>query len=87
VYRVGGDEFFIILRNEDFQNLDFLLKRLDVVIENINATSDEPWEQVSVSKGFAIYNPAEDNIVQKIMQRADMLMYENKRERKMCRET
>ena len=87
VYRVGGDEFYIILKNEDFHNREFLLGRLDKVIDEINATAEEPWEQVWLSKGFAIYDPAEDNIVQKIMQRADMLMYENKRERKMCRET
>ena len=87
VYRVGGDEFFIILKHEDFYNRNFLLERLDIVIDNINATAEEPWEQVWVSKGFAVYNPAEDNIVQKIIQRADKLMYENKRERKMCRDT
>lgn len=87
VYRVGGDEFYIILKNEDFHNREFILGRLDKVIDEINATAEEPWEQVWLSKGFAIYDPAEDNIVQKIMQRADMLMYENKRERKMCRET
>jgi diguanylate cyclase (GGDEF)-like protein len=87
VYRVGGDEFFIILRHEDFHNIDFLLERFDKVVEEINASADEPWEQVYLSKGFAIYNPAEDNIVQKIMQRADMMMYENKRERKMGRES
>ena len=87
VYRVGGDEFYIILQHEDFHNREFLLSRLDKVIDEINASAEEPWEQVSLSKGFAIYDAAEDNIVQKIMQRADTLMYENKRERKMCRET
>ena len=87
VYRVGGDEFFIILKHEDFYNRNFLLERLDIVIDNINATAEEPWEQVLVSKGFAVYDPVEDNIVQKIIQRADKLMYENKRERKMCRDT
>ena len=87
VYRVGGDEFFIILKNEDFHNLNFLMGRLDKVIDDINATAEAPWEQVWLSKGFVIYDPAEDNIVQKIIQRADMLMYENKRERKKCRET
>ncbi len=86
VYRVGGDEFYIILQHEDFHNLEFLLGRFDKVVDDINATAESPWEQVWLSRGFAIYDPAEDNIVQKIMQRADMLMYENKRERKMCRE-
>ncbi len=87
VYRVGGDEFYIILQHEDFHNREFLLSRLDKVIDEINASAENPWDQVCLSKGFAIYDPAEDNIVQKIMQRADTLMYENKRERKMCRET
>lgn len=87
IYRVGGDEFFIILKNEDFHNLNFLLERFDVVVKDINASADAPWEQVYVSKGFAVYDPAEDNLVQKIMQRADKLMYEDKRERKMYRET
>jgi diguanylate cyclase (GGDEF)-like protein len=87
VYRVGGDEFYIILKNEDFHNREFLLERLDKVIDDINAEAEFPWEQIWVSKGFAVYNPSEDNIIQKIMQRADMLMYENKRERKKCRET
>ena len=85
IYRVGGDEFFIILRGEDFRNMDFLLERFDKVIDGINASADSPWEQVWLSRGFAIFKPGEDNIVQKIMQRADMLMYENKRARKMCR--
>ena len=87
VYRVGGDEFFIILKHEDFHNFKFLVERFDIVVDEINASTEEPWEQVWLSKGFAIYDPAQDNLVQKIMQRADKLMYEDKRERKMCRET
>ena len=86
IYRVGGDEFFIVLKNEDFHNLNFLLERLDKVIDGINTAAEYPWEKVYLSRGFAIYDPVEDNIVQKTMQRADMLMYENKRERKMGRE-
>lgn len=53
----------------------------------LNSAVYAPWEKVCVSKGFAIYDPEKDNIVQKIMQRADMLMYENKRERKMGRDS
>ena len=86
MYRVGGDEFIIILKHEDFRNIDFLLERFDKVVDDINASTDVPWEKVCVSKGFATYDPEKDNIVQKIMQRADMLMYQNKRERKMERE-
>ena len=87
IYRVGGDEFFIILKSEDFHNLSFLLERFDKVVDDINASAENPWEEVHLSKGFAVYDPTQDNIVQKIMQRADKLMYEDKRERKMGRDT
>ena len=45
----------------------------------------EPWEEVHISKGFAVFAPSEDNAVTDVMQRADQLMYENKRERKKQR--
>ena len=86
VYRVGGDEFVLILKDEDFHNFKFLLERFEIVVDEINASAEAPWEQVWVSKGFAFFDPSEDNLVQKIMQRADRLMYEDKRARKMCRE-
>lgn len=85
VFRMGGDEFAVILKNEDFLNRDALLETFDTAAEKINAAAAEPWEQVHLSKGFAVFNPAEDRAVTDVMQRADQLMYENKRERKKQR--
>ncbi len=54
-------------------------------VESINAIADEPWEQVMLSKGFAVYDPTKDSSVTQVMQRADKLMYDNKRDRKVSR--
>ena len=83
VFRTGGDEFAVILRNDDYHNMDTLSKQFDIAAETTNASAAvEPWEYVCVSKGFAVYDPDKDNTVTQVLQRADKLMYENKRERK-----
>ena len=82
VFRFGGDEFFIILQNEDYHNLDHLKEMFDYQVSESNSEAKEPWEQVSVSKGFALYDPKEDGAVIDVVQRADKFMYEDKRIRK-----
>ena len=78
---MGGDEFAVIVKKEDYHNLDELVEQFDAVAEEINADA-EPWEQVQLSKGFAVFDPSEDSDVTDVMQRADKLMYDNKRDRK-----
>ena len=85
VFRMGGDEFAVILKNEDYLNREALLKEFDEAAEKINAAAAEPWEQIHLSKGFAVFDPSKDSTVTDVMQRADQLMYENKRERKIQR--
>ena len=85
VFRMGGDEFAVILKHEDYLNRDALLEAFDAAAEKINAAAAEPWEQVHLSKGFAVFDPSEDSAAADVMQRADQLMYENKRERKKQR--
>ena len=69
------------MKNEDYHDLAELVEEFDAVAEEINADA-EPWEQVQLSKGFAVFDPSEDSNVTDVMQRADKLMYENKRDRK-----
>ena len=83
VFRIGGDEFAVILRKDDYLNLDTLSKQFDIVAETNNASAAvEPRDYVCISKGFAVYDPERDSTVTDVLRRADKLMYENKRERK-----
>lgn len=82
VFRMGGDEFTVILTHEDYLNMDSLLKQFDTSADEINAAAAAPWKQVHISKGVAVFDPSQDYTVNDVMQRADQLMYKNKRERK-----
>lgn len=79
VFRVGGDEFVVILQDQDYANRDELMDAFDRNASRINAGASNPWEQVNVSKGLAVFEPATDTSAEQVFNRADELMYENKR--------
>ncbi len=82
VFRVGGDEFTVILRNFDYQNRDELVDLFDKACEERRKEKDALWEQVDVARGMAVYDPKVDCSVDDVVRRSDRLMYENKWEQK-----
>jgi len=78
VFRVGGDEFVVFLRSDDFINREKLMKELrDCVLENVR-TGSRPI----LASGMAEFEPENDCLVSDIFDRADKEMYENKQELK-----
>ncbi len=73
VYRVGGDEFVVLLRRSDFENRSELMR----VLHNLSAAHIGTDEAV-VSGGLSEYNPEEDQGVHDVFGRADALMYKEK---------
>jgi diguanylate cyclase (GGDEF)-like protein len=82
VFRIGGDEFAVVLENEDYQNRKELTGLFDKKAEEIRASTENKWEQVSVALGMAEYDPQSDTSVDDVIHRADKTMYENKRTNK-----
>ena len=82
VFRIGGDEFSVIFQNDAFEERDSLLAEFKKAMEEINASTKNPWEQVRVSYGISVYDPELDGAVIDVVRRADKNMYENKRNRK-----
>lgn len=85
VFRIGGDEFSVVLQNNDLQNKDNLMKQF---VQAMTVTSDaagNEWEEVHISMGIAVYDAKVDQSVTDVQHRADALMYDNKRVRKMGR--
>jgi diguanylate cyclase (GGDEF)-like protein len=82
VFRIGGDEFAVILRNEDYRNREELAQRFVREEAEITASKKNSWEQVHVTMGTALYDPASDTAVIDVVRRADKDMYENKRRKK-----
>ncbi len=86
VFRIGGDEFAVILQGEDFRNREALLEKFRTEREAICQKEREKWRQVRVTLGIAVYDPSRDHAVTDTFQRADESMYANKRARKEGRQ-
>ena len=82
VFRVGGDEFAAILKNEDYENRDALSSAFKKTLTGLNAAAGNDWERISVAMGLASYDPGRDQTVNDVVHRADKLMYADKRSRK-----
>ena len=74
VYRTGGDEFVAILTEADYLNRTAIMKQLhDMSVENIGKG------EVVVSGGISDYEPGESESLKSVFEKADALMYEEKK--------
>ena len=78
VYRIGGDEFAILLQDDDYQDMDRLFKRVKTKMQEIAATDPSPEELVSVAGGVGVFEYGSDNKVADVFARADAAMYDDK---------
>ena len=79
VFRIGGDEFAVILMNDDFENRDALVRKFERERKKICKEAKEFWEKIHISMGIAVHDPEIDAAVEDTVRRADQIMYENKR--------
>lgn len=78
VYRVGGDEFVVILKNEDYASrLLRLTKIREAFVGAYHQPDKEEWERYSASIGMAEFGPSDESAEQ-VLKRADKAMYEEK---------
>lgn len=79
VFRVGGDEFTVVLLDEDFQNRSDLIDRFYRESDKINSSVEKEWERIHVASGIAVFEPLINETVADTIRRADRIMYANKR--------
>lgn len=85
VFRIGGDEFAVILQNEDYENRNELVDLFEQNRKEICSSAENRWQEVHIALGIAEYEPGNDRTVNETVRRADRLMYENKRQGKKAR--
>lgn len=83
VFRIGGDEFAVVMQNDDYKNRDELVRSFREKQNEIAEEARDDWEKVSVAVGVAVYDPEIDHSVNDTARRADKIMYENKRAGRM----
>lgn len=87
VFRIGGDEFVVILKGEDLANVEDLINKFKAKIKELQDNTElEYWERTSAAIGYAIFNKDIDSSYDNIFKRADKEMYTNKKAMKAVRE-
>ena len=78
VFRIGGDEFLVVLQNGDLENCDALFRRFEETCNKtfINESIKIP---IRIALGFARFDESRDVRFENVFQRADVAMYENKK--------
>lgn len=84
VFRIGGDEFVVILESHDYEHLDELKVEFEQDLQKLQNRKD-PWERISAAAGYATYDPQTDKNMEGVFKRADFAMYERKKEMKAIR--
>ncbi len=84
VYRIGGDEFVVILEGKPFERRDDLLDEFKSEMKKL-ATSNRPAEEkVSIAYGMSIYQKG-DSSIDDVIKRADVTMYNTKKKMKAAK--
>ncbi|MBQ6987216.1 MAG: GGDEF domain-containing protein [Oscillibacter sp.] len=83
VFRIGGDEFVVILLHKDYANRERLVQELQGALDTLQRDETlEPWEKPNAAIGLATYDPEKDTTVEDVFRRADERMYQRKKQMK-----
>ena len=82
VFRIGGDEFVVILQKRDLEDYRELLVRFEAECKAASIPAEGESLSVSIATGYAKYDPSKDTQFMDVFHRADEAMYENKRSMK-----
>ena len=74
VFRIGGDEFVAILKNEDYDNHKELLSCFTEIIRK-----EKEHEGIIIASGYSDFHAEKDNSFMRVFERADKNMYKCKK--------
>ena len=79
VYRIGGDEFVVIVEGEKVSLCKYFVNQFKAEMNRkANNALLQPWEKISAAVGLAFYEAENDKSADEVFKRADDLMYKNK---------
>ena len=79
VFRIGGDEFAVLLEGRDYRDRNLLIDRLNgQFVKAMHDEGREPWKRYSAAAGMSEYAQATDADAESVFKRADKSMYQNK---------
>lgn len=78
VARVGGDEFTVLASVSSDQNAEQLFERLQQNVESFNEENKRDYK-ISLSAGFVLVEPMDNQSIEELLAKADALMYQQKK--------
>ena len=86
VFRVGGDEFAVLLKGYDYVHIEQLAGKFNDEIDRVADDKDlKAWERISAAMGYALFDPDRDRNIDDTFARADKAMYDRKKSMKASR--
>lgn len=73
VFRIGGDEFAVVLEGRDFDERTEVLAAFDREVEANIGTNE-----AVISAGLSVFDPSHDTTLHEVFERADARMYQRK---------
>ncbi len=80
-YRIGGDEFCVIVNNSSKMDITQKIHELNETEEECNRMLAEI--KIHIACGYAVFDKEQDQNIEDTCKRADQEMYRNKKERKL----
>lgn len=81
-YRVGGDEFVTLIEKASTIDMTHYLAMLESSVDASNRDNKDSKMKMQIAYGYAVYVPDLDKNLEDTYNRADKIMYANKREKK-----
>lgn len=78
VFRIGGDEFVVILQSTDLENYEKLSVEFENMCANTFVEEENAKLSIKIASGFARFEQDKDSNFNEVFRRADNAMYENK---------
>lgn len=82
VYRIGGDEFVVLLQGNDYAQYYALIEKMDKECASDNISVGEQKIPVSVARGISLFDTSIDHVYEDVFAKADQAMYMNKQQMK-----